>query len=115
MTIAPQTKLEVEEQVVTEAFAGTLTLLPQTTTKRMKVRAFFTQKVMRSGAFSFSPVLSFHAIIPDDSEVFRLVEGGDIEGLTKLLQRRSASLTDCDTKGRSLLGVRFPIPNHGWR
>ena len=100
-----QSQPESASEVVTEAFAGTLTLLPKTKGKKMKLRAFFAQHVMRNGVFSFAPTLSFHAIIPDNSSVFQLIESGDLEGLKQILQNGRASLTDCNTSGNSLLGV----------
>ena len=75
--------------------------------KNIKIRAFFTQKVATSGSFSFLPTISFHAVIPDDSKVFQFVREGNLEGLVGLLKDGLASLTDCDTQGRSLLWVKL--------
>ena len=52
-----------------------------------------------------TPVLTFRAIVPDDSEVFRVVEGGSVRKLKNLLNNGMASLGDCDSMGRSLLNV----------
>ena len=107
-TVAPdssQNHFGIANEVATAAFAGTITLLPKTKRKKLKIRAFFSQYMMKNGTFSFAPTLSFHAVIPDDSPVFRLVEDGDLEGLKQMLQDGLASVTDCDTRGRSLLAV----------
>lgn len=97
------------DEEVTETFTGTLTLLPKTKERNMKIRAFFTQKKLASGSFSFLPTLSFHAVIPDDSKVFQIIKRGDLDGLCRMLQDRLASLTDCDTQGRSLLWVSLSV------
>jgi hypothetical protein len=95
-----------DEEII-ETFAGTMTLLPKTTGKNIKIRAFFTQKVATRGSFSFIPILSFHAVIPDDSRVFQLIEEGNLHELIGMLKDGLASLTDCDTQGRSLLWVKL--------
>lgn len=84
--------------VITETFAGSLTLMPKTMKLRMKIRAFFVQNIIKHGAISISPILSFHEIIPDDSAVFKCVEDGDLAALIKLLKEGLASLNDCDTE-----------------
>lgn len=96
-----------DEEEVIETFAGSLMLMPKTGKRRMKIRAFFVQNVVKNGAFSISPALSFHAIVRSDSNVFKCVENDDLEGLVGLLEKRSASLTDYDPEGRSLLVVSF--------
>jgi hypothetical protein len=89
----------------TKAFAGTISILPRTKKRKMQIRASFFQHMTQNGGYSFAPTISFHAVIPDDSKVFQLVEDGDLHGLRQMLQDGLASLTDCDTYGRSLLGV----------
>jgi hypothetical protein len=94
------------EEDVTETFAGSLTLLPKTKKRRMKIRAFFVQ-IFINGAFAIAPTLSFHAIIPGDSKVFECIKWGNLEGLIELLEKGLASLTDCDPDRHSLLWVGF--------
>lgn len=107
----PTTDLMPLKQDLKEKLAGTLKLLTKTKNKRnIKIRAFFVQQVLSQGTLSISPVLSFHAIIPDDSKVFQLIKHGDLQGLKQILQDGEASLTDRDTLSRSLLGVRQPQP-----
>lgn len=93
------------DENVIETFAGSLILMPTTKKRRMKIQAFFVQNVMKNGAYSISPTLSFHAIVPLNSEVFRLIRQGDLTSLILLFEKGLASLTDCDPDGRSLLSV----------
>lgn len=88
-----------------EAFEGIVTFLPTTSTSRTMITASFVQNVAKGRHYALPPTISFHAMIPDDSEVFRVCEKGELRELISLLNDGSASLTDCDTKGRSLLNV----------
>jgi hypothetical protein len=45
-------------------------------------------------------------MVPNDSEVFKIVNAGDVKALKKALAMKIASLTDRDEDGRSLLSVR---------
>ena len=54
------------------------------------------------------PEISAFAIIPDDSEVFRLALCGDIQGLKRLFVENLASPTDRDGKGMTVIHV-------GWK
>ena len=74
---------------------------PQTT----RIEVTFQQRMSYQGSFLRKPIVSFSALLPDDSKVFQLAENGDLEGLMSLLTRRKASLTDRDSKGRCLLNV----------
>jgi hypothetical protein len=94
---------------IIKSFAGTISILPRTKQRQMQIRASFFQHMTQNGAYSFAPTISFHAVIPNDSKVFQLIEDGDLDGLKQMLQDGLASLTDCDTNGRSLLGVRDSI------
>jgi hypothetical protein len=51
------------------------------------------------------PTLSFRSTLPNDSEVFKIVRGGSPHDLETLLDGGLASLSDCDTEGRSLFHV----------
>nr|KAK5440399.1 hypothetical protein LTR18_007687 [Exophiala xenobiotica] len=106
MAHAPtNSRADTDEETIAECFSGTLTLISEKALNQMKLRAFFTQKVLRNGTFSLSPVLSFHAMVPNNSLVFKLVHQGDVKRLVQELQAGSVSLTDCDSNGLSLLGV----------
>jgi hypothetical protein len=106
MAVIPTDDTDTGHEPVEEAFYETLTLMSKGSSNPVKLRAFFIQKILRSGVFSLSPTLSFHAIVPDDSLIFELVRQGNVKGLVEELQNGRASLTDCDSHGRSLLGVR---------
>ena len=105
MTVTPNNFHNDQQQTVDEVFTGVLTLMPKMTRQRAKIRASFIQKVLREGVLSICPAISFHAIVPNDSPVFEIVKRGDVQSLRKLLDQGSASLTDCDTDGHSLLWV----------
>lgn len=65
----------------------------------------FKQTMSYEGSFLRRPALSVSAILPEDSEVFWLIEKGDLSGLIQLLSLRKAFLTDRDLDGRCLLNV----------
>jgi hypothetical protein len=44
-------------------------------------------------------------MIPNNSEVFKIVGSGEVKELIELLEKGTASLTDRDEEGRSLLNV----------
>ena len=79
--------------------------MPDFSSLPAKVVAYFQHRVDSSGFWSFNPMISIHTIVPADSEVFRVIEEGDLEGLVRLFQNGEASLRDCDPRGRSLLAV----------
>lgn len=102
---------QIEEQVDQEnaIFTGTLTITPtsQEVVRKQSLRltASLQQKVQYEGYYSLKPTLSFSAVLPVNSEVFKMAKDGNVEGLMKLLQDGEASLSDCDTAGRQLLHV----------
>jgi hypothetical protein len=61
--------------------------------------------------FEFTPQLnlpsnlSYQAMIPNGSEVFNIVASGQVKELIEALENGTASLTDRDQQGRSLLNV----------
>jgi len=55
----------------------------------------------------FPMKLTYQAMVPNDSEVFEIVDSGDVEALQKALAAKTTSLTDRDEDGRSLLSVRM--------
>jgi hypothetical protein len=52
-----------------------------------------------------STAITYQAMIPNDSEVFKIASFGEVKELIQLLERSTASLTDRDEEGRSLLNV----------
>ncbi|CZR63154.1 uncharacterized protein PAC_13051 [Phialocephala subalpina] len=53
--------------------------------------------------FNISANISYQAMIPNDSEVFKIVSSGQIKRLIEAVEQGTASLTDRDQEGRSLL------------
>lgn len=49
--------------------------------------------------------ITYQAIIPSDSEVFKIVASGQVKKLIEALELGTTSLTDRDEEGRSLLNV----------
>ena len=94
------------DQEVEDIFEGTVNFITKRTDRQTKISTSFLQRVTKEGFFSLKPRLSFCAIIPDNSEIFALVESGDLKGIINHLQQRIASLSDCDPEGRTLLNVR---------
>lgn len=93
-------------------FEGTVSLRPKPGSSRKKLLLSFLQRFSSSGFTSLNPTLSFHALLPCDSDIFYAIEEGDMTYMLELLNDKEASLTDCDTEGRSLLCVswhRVPI------
>lgn len=66
--------------------------------------------------FDFNPYLdppatiTYQAMIPNDSEVFKIASVGEVRDLLKLLEGGTASLTDRDEEGRSLLNMSWYKP-----
>ena len=95
---------EIDQQVE-NVFEGTVSLIPERDVSRTKISASFVQKWTKNGHFSLKPSLSFCAVIPDNSHIFSLTSKGDLKGIINHIQHGHASLTDCDSKGRTLLNV----------
>ena len=89
-----------------EAFAAKLLITPvSASSSRSQIVIDVASKTYHDRTIFLTPMLTFRAIVPDDSEVFRVVENGSVRKLRKLLNNGKASLGDCDSMGRSLLNV----------
>lgn len=89
-----------------EAFTAKLLITPVSAPKsNFQIVIDVASKKYHDRTMYLTPMLTFRAIVPDDSEVFRVVEGGSVRKLKKLLASGAASLGDCDSMGRSLLNV----------
>lgn len=87
-------------------FAANLTFMSSCPDLRVKLSAAFYQRMSSEGSYLvIPPMLSVHVMIPDNSEIFRLIKNDDLQGVVKLMEQGRASLRDCDMKGRSLLSV----------
>ena len=89
-----------------EAFAAKVVITPTTTTlSNFQIIIDLASRTCQNGTVYFTPALTFRAMIPDDSEVFHIVQRGSVKKLKKLLSSGAASLGDHDSVGRSLLNV----------
>lgn len=73
-----------------------------------QIRFLLSQQVTPELNTTLTPMLSARQMIPDDSEVFQTAATGTVKALRDLLCARKASLSDCDSKGRSLINVSIP-------
>lgn len=106
--VEPQDAILADEadQGVIKVFEGTISLIAEREISRTKISTSFLQKSTANGYFSLKPTLTFCAIIPDTSPIFTLARKGNLAGIINHVQQGQASLTDCDSKGRTLLNVR---------
>ena len=89
-----------------EAFAAKVIVTPTTTTlSNVQIIVDLASRTYRNRTVHLIPTLTFRAMIPFGSEVFRVVQRGSVKKLKKLLSIGAASLGDCDPEGRSLLNV----------
>jgi hypothetical protein len=47
--------------------------------------------------------ITYQRMVPNDSKVFRIVESGEVEALTRAIREGTASFEDRDERGRPLL------------
>jgi len=93
-----------------EIFAGTVTLMANNTEPKLRISLSIQQKIVETGCFALRPTLSLSVVIPEDSDVFRFVQCGNMDSLLEILSLGQAALGVCDTSGRTLLHVRFHFP-----
>ena len=74
--------------------------------KRIWFAIRFQQGLSYEGTFLRKPILSFSAVVPSNSAIFKVIKANDLDGLFDLLRFGNASLTDRDPDGRCLLNVR---------
>ena len=94
---------------IPELLEASFTFLPNNA-QNPWISVDFKQTMSYEGSFLRRPALSVSAILPEDSEVFRLIREGDLKGLIQSLSLRKAFLTDRDTDGRCLLYVSIDKP-----
>lgn len=91
-----------------EHFSARIKLIPSSfTDSNLQIILDLAQEITKKGIVSLTPHLSFRSIIPYDSEIFDIVQFGSVASLREAIANRSASLTDCDPDGRSLLHVNI--------
>lgn len=96
---------------IPELLEASFTLLPNNA-QNPWISVDFKQSMSYEGSFLRRPALSVSAILPYYSEVFKLIEKGDLNGLIRSLSLRQAFLTDRDLNGRCLLNVSIDKPVH---
>ena len=96
---------------IPELLEASFTFLPNNA-QNPWISVNFKQSMSYEGSFLKRPALSVSALLPEDSEVFRLIEKGDLSGLIQSLSLRKAFLTDRDLDGRCLLNVSIDKPVH---
>jgi hypothetical protein len=85
-----------------EAFAARLAIVPsRNIASSFRVVFDFTPHLNPSAT------ITYQAMIPNDSEVFRIIRSGQVKELVKALSKGTARLTDRDEEGRSLLNVSY--------
>ena len=95
---------DISADETSESFDVSVIYVPRNPSKAYVAFAL-SQRTFLEGCSFRNPVLSVSAMIPDHSEVFRVVKNGELDRLMKMLTLRQAPLTDRDTKGRCLLNV----------
>jgi hypothetical protein len=102
---AAQTRQRLEGGNMQDLFFGRLKFVPNGSSLQAVMTASFTQRVRNQISQSLNFNISFRNRIPDDSDIFRFVADGNLNAIIGLFREGLASLTDCDTSGRSLLSV----------
>lgn len=96
-----------------ETFSAEIVLTPASGTNlRTKVILNVSQQWTNTSSILSAPILSFRSMVPETSEIFDIVRYGTVCDLHQALSRGSASLTDCDPDGRSLLYVSIHYGFH---
>lgn len=77
--------------------------------KNSETAAFYLTLDLRFKSSNLDPTmtLSYQAILPNNSKVFKIVRSGEVSALKALIEDRKASLSDRDEDSRSLLNVSY--------
>jgi hypothetical protein len=96
---------DIEEASIPKDITAAKVIITPTTTRI----PFCIEFDMKLQAYPDNPLnsikITYHAICPDDSDIFRIASYGSVEELRYILTDETARLTDRDTEGRSLLAV----------
>jgi hypothetical protein len=84
---------------------SSLYLEPQSLGEGSPIAIHFGETTIDSAVSFINPVVSAYRIVPDDSEVFRVVANDNLEGFRTLLAEGEATIRDCDERGATLLHV----------
>lgn len=69
------------------------------------IAAFFGETTEYNQKTVMHPTILAYRVVDSNSEIFRLVERDDLQGLIGMLAEQRATVRDCDQEGRSLLHV----------
>ena len=93
----------------TKVLQSTVTLCSNWPQKVYISVAFLQEICLRSRRLTLArPIVSVVYTIPEDSEVYKVIERGSLTAFKKLLNERKVCLNARDARGRSLLNVGIP-------
>jgi len=99
-------KIDQTEELV----AAKVAVIPRNTTSGFRIEFDLTVQKACQNLSLHAMKVAYQAMVPDDSEIFRIASHGKVEELIAAVCKGTARLTDRDTAGRSLLNVSN---NHG--
>jgi hypothetical protein len=100
-------KLNPNETGVVEQFYTNITITPPQDTCSIPQTVFrLSRETSQYKSTLLTPIMSFRRTRADSDDIFWIASHGTSESLQRVLSSGEASLTDCDTKGRSLVNVR---------
>jgi hypothetical protein len=88
---------------------SSLCLKPHAASAGQPIQVYFGERADCSATSFIYPVVSAYRNVHHSSEVFRLIEHDDLEGLQGLLACGKATLRDCDERNKDLLLVSRPL------
>jgi hypothetical protein len=99
-----------EDDLVEQVYVN-ITITPPRGTYSVPQTAFrLSRETSQYKSTLLTPIISFRRTRPDSDDIFKIARYGTSEALQRALSSGKASLTDCDTKGRSLVNVCINIP-----
>jgi hypothetical protein len=105
--------LNTDENDLVEQLFLEITITPPSDTFLIPQTVFrLSRETSRYRSTLLTPIISFRRIRPDSDDIFQIARYGTSEDLQRALSSGKASLSDCDTEGRSLMNVRRHNPTH---
>jgi hypothetical protein len=93
------------EDALHEVFLANVTVMPEPTDSSQIRMMASIQQAIGPGSYTLKSTISFSAVIPKKSAIFRMAVTGDLQGIKKFIEQGKASLWDCDPDGFTLLHV----------
>jgi hypothetical protein len=94
---------------------SSLYLDPRSSDASVPITVHFGETTMHAAVSFINPVILAYRMVPDDAEVFEVIENDDLAGLITLLADGTATLRDCDNGGGTLLHVSECSKHHEYR